>query len=191
MATTTAHALFPSDIGECAVAWGPAGITGVLLPAGDTARLRERLARRAPTAREAEPPAAVAEAIGAMQALLAGEPRDLTFIALDLEGAPDFDRRVWDITRQIPPGSTLTYGDIARRLGDVALSREVGRALGQNPCPIVVPCHRVLAANGRTGGFSAPGGVDTKLRMLSIERAASDPSPSLFGDLPMAARPQR
>ena len=95
------------------------------------------------------------------------------------------------MARSIPPGQTLTYGEIADRLGDRRPAREVGQALGRNPFPIVVPCHRVLAADGRTGGFSAPGGVETKLRMLAIERAQPGGAPALFDDLPLAVRPRR
>jgi len=99
---------------------------------------------------------------------------------LDLDGVPEFNRGVYDIARTIPPGQTLTYGDIAKRLGGVELSRDVGQALGHNPCPIVVPCHRVLAAGGKPGGFSANGGVATKLKMLAIEGAPVNHTPSLF-----------
>jgi methylated-DNA-[protein]-cysteine S-methyltransferase len=95
---------------------------------------------------------------------------------------------VWEITHAIPAGETLTYGDIARRLGDVSLSRAVGQALGANPIPIIVPCHRVLAADGKTGGFSAPGGVSTKLKLLNIERATTSAQPMLFGELPLEVR---
>ena len=109
-----------------------------------------------------------------------GQPADLSTVDLDLSDCPDFDRRVYAIARTIPPGATLTYGDIAKQLGGVELSRQVGTALGQNPCPIVVPCHRVLAAGGKPGGFSANGGVVTKLKMLAIEGAAVNYTPSLF-----------
>src|ERR1700689_221000 len=107
-------------------------------------------------------------------------------IALDLDGVPEFNRGVYDIARRIPPGQTLTYGDIAKRLGGVELSRDVGQALGRNPCPIVVPCHRVLAAGGKPGGFSANGGVVTKLKMLAIEGAVVNHTPRLFA-LPSGA----
>jgi methylated-DNA-[protein]-cysteine S-methyltransferase len=104
----------------------------------------------------------------------------LSVVALDLDGVPDFHRDVYDIARKILPGRTMTYGEIAKRLGGVELSRDVGQALGSNPCPIVVPCHRVLAAGGKPGGFSANGGVATKLKMLAIEGAAVNYTPSLF-----------
>ena len=97
--------------------------------------------------------------------------RILSRIDLDMSAVPDFEQRVYAETRSIPPGETLTYGDIATRLGDVGLSRAVGQALGRNPFAIVVPCHRVLAAGGKSGGFSAVGGVDTKRRLLEIEGA--------------------
>ena len=129
---------------------------------------------------EAAPPAKVQNAIDGMIELLAGKPNDLADIALDLDGVPAFNRGVYDIARKIPPGKTLTYGDIAKQLGGVELSRDVGQALGRNPCPIVVPCHRVLAAGNKPGGFSANGGVVTKLKMLEIEGAPVNYTPSLF-----------
>jgi methylated-DNA-[protein]-cysteine S-methyltransferase len=180
--------IFETAIGDCALIWGESGVVGAMLP---ESRVRERIARRFPDAVEAEPTPAIAEAVTAVQALMRGEAADLTGVALDYRDAPDLWRKVWDIARAIPPGETLTYGDIARRLGDVALSQQVGQALGKNPIPIIVPCHRVVASGGKTGGFSAPGGVTTKMKMLTVERARTDPAPSLFGDLPLAARPAR
>jgi methylated-DNA-[protein]-cysteine S-methyltransferase len=112
--------------------------------------------------------------------LLEGKPKDLSGVVLDLDGVPEFHRGVYDIARTIPPGRTMTYGEIAKRLGGVELSRDVGQALGRNPCPIVVPCHRVLAAGDKPGGFSANGGVTTKLKMLAIEGAIINHTPSLF-----------
>ena len=107
--------------------------------------------------------------------LLAGKPDDLTDIALDLDGVPEFNRGVYDIARSIPPGKTLTYGDIAKQLGGVELSRDVGQALGRNPCPIVVPCHRVLAAGNKPGGFSARGGVDDQAEDARDRRRGGEP----------------
>ena len=101
----------------------------------------------------------------------------------------EFNRRVYAIARAIPNDLTLTYGEIAERLGDKALARAVGQAMGENPTPIIMPCHRVLAANGKTGGFSAPGGVITKLRLLTIE-GAEPGGPTLFDRLPLEARPR-
>ena len=110
-------------------------------------------------------------AIDAMTALLRGESTDLASVRLDMRGVPPFERSVYEIARTIPFGATLTYGQVALRLGDGRLAREVGQALAHNPFPLVVPCHRVLAAGGKLGGFSARGGVATKQRLLSIERA--------------------
>ena len=147
---------------------------------GSEEKTRARIRQRHGDLAEAAPPAEVQRAIDGIVELLAGKPNDLADIALDLDGVPEFNRGVYDIARKIPPGKTLTYGDIAKQLGGVELSREVGQALGRNPCPIVVPCHRVLAAGNKPGGFSANGGVVTKLKMLEIEGAPVNYTPSLF-----------
>jgi methylated-DNA-[protein]-cysteine S-methyltransferase len=173
-------AIFDTPIGVCGVIWGERGITGVQLPMGSEDKTRKRIHQRNGDIPEGEPPAEVQRAIGAMTELLAGKLNDLLDVALDLDGVPEFNRGVYDIARKIPPGQTLTYGDIAKKLGGVELSRDVGQALGRNPCPIVVPCHRVLAAGNKPGGFSANGGVVTKLKMLAIEGAAVNHTPSLF-----------
>jgi methylated-DNA-[protein]-cysteine S-methyltransferase len=178
--TNQHYTLFDSAIGICGIEWGPRGINGVQLPMGDEDKTRARIRQRHADIEEAEPTAEVKVAIGRIVDLLAGKPDDLLDIPLDLDGVPEFNRGVYDIARRIPPGKTLTYGDIAKRLGGVELSRDVGQALGRNPCPIVVPCHRVLAAGNKPGGFSARGGVSTKLKMLAIEGAAVNHTPSLF-----------
>ncbi|MCF2525122.1 methylated-DNA--[protein]-cysteine S-methyltransferase [Bradyrhizobium sp. G127] len=192
---TAGLALFDTDIGRCGIAWGDHGLLGVQLPEATEARTLSRLAQKAPGAREVAMPDHVRQACDAMAELLRGAARDLTFVAVDMEQVPAFNRSVYDIARTIAPGETLTYGDIATRLGDKLLSRAVGKALGENPFPIVIPCHRVLAANGKTGGFSANGGVATKFRMLAIERAriashASEDAPMLF-DPGLSIAPQR
>jgi methylated-DNA-[protein]-cysteine S-methyltransferase len=173
-------ALFETAIGACGVAWGPRGINGVQLPMGSRDKTVARIRQRNSDIEEAEPTREVQRAIDRIVELLAGKPDDLQDIPLDLDGVPEFNRGVYDIARTIPPGQTMTYGDIAKRLGGVELSRDVGQALGHNPCPIVVPCHRVLAAGNKPGGFSANGGVSTKLKMLAIEGAAVNHTPSLF-----------
>jgi methylated-DNA-[protein]-cysteine S-methyltransferase len=161
--------LFDTPIGRCGIAWNERGVTAVQLPEATEGATRARLLRSRPSAVECEPPEPIKKAIDAIDALLHGERVDLSFIPLDDAAVPEFHRRVYDIARTIAPGATLTYGDIAKRLGDITLSRAVGQALGRNPFVIIVPCHRVLAAGGKTGGFSAPGGAETKLRMLRIE----------------------
>ena len=151
-------ALFDTPIGICGIEWGPRGINGLQLPMGSDEKTRARIRQRHGDINETAPTEEVQTAIDRIVKLLAGEPDDLRDIALDLDGVPDFNRGVYDIARSIPPGQTMTYGDIAKKLGGVELSRDVGQALGRNPCPIVVPCHRVLAAGQKPGGFSARGG---------------------------------
>ena len=181
--TSLGAALFPTEIGQCGLGWNPQGIYAVLLPEASDALTRKRLAARCgPQVPMGVPPAPVLAAIAAMQRLLAGGSVDLGCIALDMSAVPEFNARVYAIARGIPPGQTRTYGSIARELGDVRLARAVGTALGRNPFPIVVPCHRVLGADGSMTGFSAPGGVTTKRRMLAIEGVRQPVTGSLFQD---------
>jgi methylated-DNA-[protein]-cysteine S-methyltransferase len=178
--TTTEYAFFDTAIGRTAIAWSERGIVAVQLPGASESRTRARIVRMFPEAREGSPPAAVQGVIDGIVALLRGEAVDLSDAALDTARLPDFHRRVYAIARTIPPGRTLTYGEIAERLGDPSAAREVGQALGENPFPMVVPCHRVLAANGKLGGFSAPGGAATKLKLLRIEGAEAAAQLGLF-----------
>jgi methylated-DNA-[protein]-cysteine S-methyltransferase len=184
-------ALFDTAIGRCGIAWGGRGIVGVQLPEGREPRTRMRVLERFPDAREAPPPPEVERALAAIVALLRGEPSDLSGIALDLDQVPPFHRRVYEVARTIPAGATVCYGEIAERLGVPRASRAVGQALGRNPFAVIVPCHRVLAAGGKVGGFSANGGIATKLQMLSIEAAKANGAPSLFeGDGAFGFDPQ-
>ena len=176
---------FDTSIGHCGLIWSREGIAGVQLPEGSERATRARLRQRFPDAIDASPPPDARRAIDGIVALLGGEAIDLSAIALDMTAVPPFNRRVYEIARTIPPGSTLSYGDIAIRLGLPGSARAVGQALGRNPFPLIVPCHRVLAAGGKLGGFSANGGVATKLRLLAIEGAQAMTMP-LFG-----ARPNR
>ncbi len=171
--------VFETAIGHCGIAWTDAAIAGAQLPEADEAATRARMRKRFPGVPEADPPEHVRRAIADIRALLSGERRDLSAIALDLTGVPEFDARVYAIARTIAPGATLTYGDVAARLGDPGAARAVGRALGNNPFAPIVPCHRVLAADGKMHGFSAPGGVAVKLRMLRIEGWRAN-EPTLF-----------
>jgi methylated-DNA-[protein]-cysteine S-methyltransferase len=189
--SATGFSLFDTAIGSCGIAWGPRGIVGVLLPERHAAATRGRLQRRYPDVPEAPPPPGVNRAIDAIIALLRGERRELSDVALDMEGIPAFRRRLYAVLRGIPAGSTITYGDLALRIGDGCTARDVGEAMGKNPFPIIVPCHRVVAANGKMGGFSAPGGVATKLRMLNIEQALTGAAPTLFESLPLGLPPKR
>ena len=177
----TQYTLFETAIGWAGVAWGDAGLTAVHLPEREAQAARRGFLRRFPDAAEAEPNAQVRAAMDAIAAQLAGAPTDLGGIALDLSRTPEFHARVYEIARAIPPGETLTYGQVAEKLGDKLLARDVGQALGKNPWPIVVPCHRVTAAGGKLGGFSARGGVNTKLKLLAIEGAQAAAQADLFG----------
>ncbi len=184
-------ALFDTAIGRCGIAWGVHGIVGVQLPERNDNATRDRLMRRYPRAAEVLPPPEVQQAIDNIAHLLQGEIADLSRIVLDMQDVPAFHQRVYTVARNIPPGATLSYGDIAARLGDRAAAREVGEAMGKNPFPIIIPCHRVLAAGGKIGGFSAAGGVATKLRMLNIEKAQVGETPTLFDTLPVSLGPRR
>jgi O-6-methylguanine DNA methyltransferase len=165
--------LFDTAIGPCGVAWGESGITGVQLPEGSKEATRARLLVRFPDAAESRPPKVVVRAVEGIVALLEGRGGDLSGVALDLTGVPPFHAKVYALARAIPPGKTVTYGDLAAKAGAPGSARAVGQAMGKNPFPVVVPCHRVLAADGKPGGFSATGGVATKMRMLGIEGAVA------------------
>ncbi len=172
--------LFNTAIGWCAMVWNDHGIAAVRLPELSEGRMLSRLYREFPLLAPATPPPDLQRAIDGMVALLNGEACDLRFCTLDLRRIPPFHRRVYAIAQDIPPGQTQTYGEIAARLGEPGSARAVGQALGRNPFPIIVPCHRVLASGAQSGGFSAPGGVTTKLRMLLIEGAEMGGAPGLF-----------
>jgi methylated-DNA-[protein]-cysteine S-methyltransferase len=175
------YTIFDTAIGRCGIAWNERGVVAAGLPERDDDKMRARLLRRCPGAVEQAPPAAVRRVIDGIVALVATGTADLAAVALDMEGVPPFNRRIYEIVRAVPPGSTLTYGEIAARLGGgPELARDVGTAMGQNPFPPIVPCHRVVAANRKAGGFSARGGVDTKLRLLAIEGAQVDGTLPLF-----------
>jgi len=173
--------LFDTAIGACALVWGEHGLIGASLPAATADATRSRMRRRFANARELEPPPEVQRVIERVRALLLGGSDDLADIALDMDGVPEFDQRVFAVARRIRPGATRSYGEIALELGEPPqAARAVGQALGANPFPIIVPCHRVLAAGSKAGGFSAPGGTRTKLRLLEIEGAPLGGTPGLF-----------
>lgn len=176
--------LFDTAIGRCGVAWSERGLVGVQLPEADEAATRARMERRWPGAESWHPPEQAATAMREIAGLLAGARTDLRGIPLDSEGVPPFHLRVYELARGIPPGATLTYGEIAERLGDPGAARTVGQALGHNPWPLVVPCHRVLAAGGKLGGFSAVGGAEFKRRLLVSEGAPLAAELSLFDESP-------
>ncbi len=176
---TAFYTLFETAIGLCGLAWHERGVIGFQLPEDDAPKTRSRIARRFPGIVEAPPPLAIQHVIADVTALLRGEARDLSAVTLDLEGVSEFDRRVYEIARSIPPGRVLTYGEVASRLG-IDNARAIGQSLGRNPFAVIVPCHRVVAADGKLGGFSANGGATTKRRLLAIEDARRDENPTLF-----------
>jgi len=176
----TGIAFFTTTLGLCGIAWSARGITAVQLPESDDSTTRSRLTSRCLGASESARPPAVQQAIDAIVALLRGDQADLSCVALDLDGVPEFERRAYEAVRTIPPGSTKTYAEIAAILGEPGAARAVGQAMGHNPVPVIVPCHRVLATGGGLGGFSAAGGGATKLRMLAIEGADAARQGRLF-----------
>jgi len=178
--TALGFALFDTSIGRCGIAWSERGIVRVQLPEMREPETRARLLRRHPDAIEAEPPPDVRRTLDNIVALLAGEEADLSVAVLDMHHVPPFHRRVYEVARAVPPGATLSYGEIAKQMGAAGSPRAVGQALGRNPFAVVVPCHRVLAASGKIGGFSGNGGIATKLRMLSIEASRSSGHGALF-----------
>ncbi len=177
---TLGWCLFDTALGECGLAWGDHVLTGVQLPEASAARTRARMQSRFAGVAESEAPPWVQAIHERIRGLLAGQHDGLADVPLDMEGVPPFHQRVYELSRAIPPGKVLTYGEVARQLGEPGASRAVGQALGHNPFAPVVPCHRILAARGRSGGFSAGGGARTKLRMLEIEGAVLGSGPGLF-----------
>jgi methylated-DNA-[protein]-cysteine S-methyltransferase len=175
MSTMTAGiAAFDTALGTCAIRWTGEGVASVRLPSPRTADL--------PRIDDlGDVPASVREAIDAIAQLLRGEAVDLGFVVLDDREVDPFRREVYAATRAIPPGSTATYGEIARAIRRPDAARDVGAALARNPTPIIVPCHRVVGANGKLTGFSAPGGLATKRRMLELEGAPGFGQQILFG----------
>jgi methylated-DNA-[protein]-cysteine S-methyltransferase len=181
--TTTHFFLFDTPIGTCSLVWKGDKVIGLRLPEVSPAATRARIERRWAGAEEQAPPPEIQAVIDRVLRLLAGEKVDLGDVPLDFGDSPDFHKRAYAIARTIPPGQTMTYGDIAKRLGEPHESREVGQAMGKNPIAIIMPCHRVLGADGKMGGFSANGGVATKRRILEIEGAAAVSAGPLFAGL--------
>ena len=176
-------AIVPTAIGAFGAAWGEAGILRTWMHDRTPEATRRQIQRAFPDAIEDVPPAAIAAALGDVAGLLAGDRRHLGG-ALDMRDIPEFDRRVYEVARSVPPGETVTYGAIAKALGEEPMrARDVGVALARNPFAPIVPCHRVVAAGGQLGGYSAPGGTSTKRRLLELEGAAIGAPPqqqSLF-----------
>jgi methylated-DNA-[protein]-cysteine S-methyltransferase len=182
-----AYCLFETPLGPCGIAWSggeppgdPPAVTLLQLPEATAARTEARIARNAGAHQASDPPPRIAEVIERLRKHLEGDVQDLRDIPVDLDGAAPFARRVYEAAREIPPGRTVTYGELARAAGRPGAARAVGQALGKNPVALIIPCHRVLAAGGKPGGFSAHGGRATKAKMLAVEGIGSWTAGSLF-----------
>ena len=172
----TQHVLFDTAIGPCGIAWSERGLMAVQLPEVDRARTEKRLVAKSASASTAEPPTWAKALIADIQHYLAGERIDFSGVAIDLAGVDPFRRKLYEAMRRIGFGSTTTYGELARRIGlsEPQAAQDVGQVMGRNPMPIVIPCHRVLAAGGKLGGFSAYGGTATKAKLLALEGVQLD-----------------
>lgn len=175
----TAYCLFETPLGACGIAWrqsansdSQAVVTAVQLPEATPQATESRIARKAGSHQRSAPPPEIAAIVEKIRKHLQGEVQDFRSVALDLESVEPFFRQIYEVTRQIPPGQTRTYGEIANDVGQPAAAQEVGQAMAKNPVPIIVPCHRVAAAGGKPGGFSAHGGRATKAKLLAIEGAS-------------------
>lgn len=173
-----AYYLFETSLGTCSIAWretadsgAQAVVTAVQLPEATPQATESRIARKSGSKQPGQPPPEIAAVIEKIRLHLDGEVQDFRSVALDLENVDPFFRQVYEATREIPPGQTRTYGEIAKAVGQPAAAQEVGQAMARNPVPIIVPCHRVSAVGGKLGGFSAPGGPATKAKLLAIEGA--------------------
>lgn len=195
-ATASGHFLFETALGVVGIAWTPRGVTRLQLPGrdpADTEKLltgvrngfpRPECAAEARVRLERLLPARIAAAVASIRRYATGEPVDLASIPVDLPHVSDFRRDIYRAARLIGHGEVLTYGELAGRAGHAGAFRETGSAMGSNPVPLLVPCHRVLAAGRKTGGFSAPGGVETKMRLLALEGVrldAAEPAQASFG----------
>ncbi|NEW39697.1 methylated-DNA--[protein]-cysteine S-methyltransferase [Nocardia cyriacigeorgica] len=176
-------ALFDTAIGTCAIAWRADAVVRFRLPETSREATRARITRDGPglgPVQESEPVGVIGDAIEGIRAHLDGELDDLRWIPLDTSMIPQFHRAVYEVTREIDPGHTLSYGEVAERVGAAGAAQAVGQALGRNPIPLIIPCHRVLASDHGLHGFSAPGGINTKQRLLQIERTPGIGEPTLF-----------
>jgi methylated-DNA-[protein]-cysteine S-methyltransferase len=175
------YLIFETAAGFCGIAWSDAGITRFQLPARRAEAAERLLLRRTPGAEPGVPPEEVAEAVAAVSRYFAGEETDFTRFRLDLGDQEPFFARIYAAARELGWGETTTYGTLAKRLGaGPEAARDVGQAMARNPVALIIPCHRVLAAGGKVGGFSAPGGAATKRRMLELEGVRLDAAQASF-----------
>jgi methylated-DNA-[protein]-cysteine S-methyltransferase len=176
--TTQHYLVFETAAGFCGIAWSDAGISRFMLPSSTAAATEANLRRRVPNAHAGSPPAYVVAAVNAAKRYFEGEQIDFSDLQLDLSGQDAFFKQVYAAARRVGWGHTTTYGTLAKQLGaGPEIARNVGQAMANNPLPLIIPCHRVLAAGGKLGGFSAPGGSATKQRMLELEGVSLEPPP--------------
>lgn len=174
-----AYCVFDTAIGPCAIAWrqgansDQTAVVWFQLPEATPALTESRIAERIRARTPENPPPQISTLAERIRKHLAGELQDFRDVAVDLSGAAPFARQVLEATREIPAGRTATYGELARAAGRPDAARAVGRIMGSNPVPLIIPCHRVVAATGKSGGFSAYGGRTTKAKLLAVERAGS------------------
>ena len=170
------YAIFETRSGFCGIAWSDNGITRFQLPTGNAAATERLLLRRMSNAEAAKPTPEIAGVIEAVRRYFEGSAADFSDLNLDLEGQDDFFKRIYALARRLSWGQTTTYGALAKEIdADPRLARDVGQAMAKNPIPLIIPCHRVLAAGGKVGGFSAPGGAASKVRMLELEGVVMAP----------------
>ena len=180
-AMSTHYAVFETALGFAGIAWNDAGIIRFQLPSANADATTRNLLRRVPGAAPTEPPPHIADTVTAAKRYFAGEKVDFSNLTLDLAGQDDLFREIYAAARRVGYGETTTYGGLAKAIGrtDWEAARDVGQAMAKNPVALIIPCHRVLAAGGKVGGFSAPGGADTKLKLLELEGVVLEPQRSL------------
>jgi len=186
----SAYAVFDTMVGRCGIAWGAGGVLSVQLAEARELETRRRLLRHWPDARETRPPVGIEAAIEGIVAVLRGQPYDFSEIVLDMRGFAPFDCRVYAATQAIARGTTMTLAELAKTLGASGAIHAVGKAIKQNPFAVIVPCHRVLAAAGDTGGTCANGGMVSRRRLLTLEGALAKSGPTLFDALLSVAPPR-
>ena len=177
------YRLFETAHGVAAIAWHADGVISFRLPASSAETTERALLRHLPNAIPGEPPSEIAATITAARRYFDGEKMDFSDVSVDIGTQQPFFAQVYETVRRLGWGQTTTYGAVARELGAAPeAARAVGQAMASNPIPLIIPCHRVLAAGGKVGGFSAPGGSTSKLRMLAIEGLdLSPPEPAQHG----------
>jgi methylated-DNA-[protein]-cysteine S-methyltransferase len=179
----TSYTIFDTSLGFAGIAWNETGVTRFQLPAASAETTTRNLLRKTPDAEAAEPPPSIAQTVETAKRYFAGEQIDFSDVTLDLEGQDDLFRAIYAAARRVRYGETTTYGGLAKAIGrtDWEAAREVGQAMAKNPVALIIPCHRVLAAGGKIGGFSAPGGAETKAKMLTLEGVRREPAQGALG----------